>query len=416
MRRAIVAAGLALLAACGDSQEGTTSSGGSPPGVIPDPSVPPPPPPGPDPFDDTRLTTYEITLDPADWNAMVADPHDNTWRRCSVRWQGELYLDVGIRPSGDRSRIPGNPKPSLRLEFDEFILDREFHGFSTLKLDAVIHDASMMRSRLQYPVYVMRGVPAPRYVHGRVLVNGEYKGLYGVEERVGKEFCRKRFGRPVQQLYEWGRSSTMYDLIWTGWDPITNYVPRMWVPTIEELPSGDEFVRQMIYALNNDLSLLPPLFDVDRFLNYMAAETLTGEGDAYVAGRDGERTANIWMYHSPISGQLTFIPWDRDQGFWQVDMGITHGFENRVLTRNLILDVPANLARYKQILRELIEGPYRTVPMQARVDSIADQIRQAAYEDVLKRYSNEEFEWFILHIKDYIAERNAAFLQQVLSP
>lgn len=409
MRRAMSVALLALLAACGDEGEGRLAQqilgpGPSPPGG------------GPDPFDDGVLATWRITMDPADWDRIVADPCDNTWRRGTVEWQGEVYADVAIRPSGNRSRIPGNPKPSLRLEFDELVPAREFHGFSTIKLDAMIHDSTMMRARLEYPIYAVRGVPAPRYVHGRLYVNGQYKGLYGVEERVGKEFVRKRLGRPVQQLYRWAASATMHDLLWVGPEPIANYAPRMWIPEIEELPPDAEGVRELCRRLHEDAARVPEIFDVESFLNLIAAETLLGEGDQYVAGHDGERSANVHLYKSPASGKYMILPWDCDQGFWRPETGVTHGFENRVLTRVLVVWNPANLARYRQILRELIAGPFATERVHARVDYILEQIRAAAHEDPLKPWTSETFEARVQALKRYVADRNAAFLGQLSGP
>jgi len=418
MKYGALAGLLALLAACGDENEGAASVALSPTGPGPNPAPPPPPSTaaGPHPFDDARLTSYRITLAQTDWDSIVADPFNDTWRRCNVEWEGRTYADCALRPAGDRSRIAGNPKPSFRVKFDEFVPNREFHKFSSIKFDALIHDRSMMRARLEYPVYVSRGVPAPQYVHCRMYVNGAYKGLYGAEERVSKEFLRKRFGTPVNQLYEWTASGTMHDVLWAGWDPATNYAPRMWIPEIEELPPDAEGVRSLCYALNNDLPLFDTLFEVDSFLNFIAVETLLGEGDNYVAGPNGTRTANIKLCKVPATGKYMILPSDCDQGFFRPQNTITDPFQNRILTRNLILWSPANLSRYKTILRELIQGPFATSPMHARVDYVMDQIRQAAVEDPLKPYGNDSFEWEVQGIKSYIANRNSAFSSQVTGP
>jgi hypothetical protein len=404
-----------LFAGCGDEDEGSSgrvllrgTSSPSDPGAIP------PPGPGPNPFDDAALTTYRITLAAEDWDAMVANPRDDSfWRLCTVEWQGERYPDCGIQPAGNRSRIPGNPKPSFRIKFDQFVLNREFHRFSSLKFDSMYHDSSMMRCRLEYPVYQQRRVPSPQYVHARIEVNGAYKGVYGIEERVKKEFVRKRFGLPVNQLYSWTASGTMHDLLWAGPDPVTNYVPRMWAPEIPELPPDAEGVREICYRLNMDVVRLPEIFDVESFLNFIAVETLLGEGDNYVAGTDGLRTANIRLYKSPLTGKYLILPWDCDQGFFRPQTGITEPFQNRLLTKILVLENAQNLERYKQILRELIEGPYATPLMHARVDYIFNQIKDAVLEDPVKPYSYSSFEGAVRSIKSYITRRNDGFLQQL---
>lgn len=380
-----------LVAGCGDGKEGAR-----------------------DPFDDRVLTTYELTLAPADWDAMVADPFDNTWRRCTVGWQGETFADVAVRPSGERSRIPGNPKPSLRLEFDEFIPDREFHQYSTLKLDAVTHDSTMMRARLQYPYYEAAGVPAPKYVHCRLVVNGALKGLYGVEERIGREFLKKRFGRPLNQYYEFREATA--DLEWWGPDPAA-YVPLMWIPDFEDLPGGAEAVRDLHDVLNNNPAQASTLFDVERFIGFIAAEVLQGESDAYLAGPFVDDVPqNLFLYRNPVNNRYLFLPWDRDQGYTRADPGITYGFERRILTRNLLLNSPDALERYRAALRKLLDGPGSTAAIQARIDFILGQIEAAATEDLLKPYSTDEFRASIQRMREYVDRRNRAFQDQLSAP
>ena len=368
----------------------------------------------PDPFDDRVVSTYEMTIDAADWDGIVADPFNNAWRRCTIVWRGQTFADVAVRPSGERSRVPGNPKPSLRLEFDEFVPGREFHQYSTLKLDAFTHDTSMMRARLQYPYYEAAGVPAPKAVHCRLVVNGVYKGLYGVEERIGREFLRKRFGLPVNQFYEFGEG--VADLEWWGPDPAM-YVPRIWRPDFEDLPLDGEGVRDLHDVLNHDAARAPTLFDVDRFVGFMAAEVLQGESDAYLAGAQvDDIPQNLFLYRNPATNRYLFVPWDRDQGFSRADMGITYGFDRRILTRNLILHAPGMLDRYRAALRALIQGRCSTAAMQARIDFILAQIEAAAAEDPLKPYSTDEFRGRVQRIRDYVAQRNAAFLDQLSAP
>jgi hypothetical protein len=54
-------------------------------------------------------------------------------------------------------------------------------------------------------------VPAPREVHARVVVNGEYKGLYGVEERITKKFVEALVPGSGDQIYKFSGSSGRLD-------------------------------------------------------------------------------------------------------------------------------------------------------------------------------------------------------------
>jgi spore coat protein CotH len=375
-----------------------------------------------DVFDENAVTTYEITMAPADWAAIVADPQDNSWRNATVQWRSETFPNCAVRPSGRISRTPGNPKPSLRISFNEFVPGRKFHGLTGVKLDGLTHDPSMMRDRLSYGVYRARGVPAPRYAHARVKVNGDLKGLYGVEERINKSFVERNFGQPVQQLYDWPVRDDSRDLDWQGPTPLTLYVPVMFEPRIEGLPDGAAGVRNLVDAINNNPAAVPGIFDVDQFLNFMAVEVVTGQLDAYMASLDVPPWTTVWsnnfyLYLNPQNGKYLFLPWDRDHGYRRtVSASITHGFDQRVVTNRVILQVPANLAGYRQCLQQLLDGPHATGPMQARVDFIHALIQPAALEDALKPYTSATFLQEVANVRLYIQERNTSVQQQLLVP
>ena len=394
---------LALAAAVGcgsDGDEGSSTAASSPGSAL-------------DPFDETVVATYELTMSTSDWDAIVADPYDNTWRPATLVWRGETYEKVAVRPSGERSRIPGNPKPSLRLEFDELVPDREFHKFSTLKLDGLTHDQAMMRARLQYPAYAALGIPAPRYVHARLLVNGAYKGLYGVEERLGREFLRKRLGLPVGQLYEFTEGTA--DLVWRG-EEEWRYVPAMWIPKIDDLPSDPAAIKNLVDILHHRPAELPTVFDVDGFARFMAAEVLTGEGDGYLSGPEASDAENLFMAIAPADGRFVILPWDRDQGFYRRENDLEFGFDRMILTRRVILEDPVRREAYRAALRVLLADAWSTTRVQARIDAVWAQIRDAVAEDPFKRWPDAEVADEVEWIKSYVEQRNAAFAQQLQSP
>ncbi len=416
MNRAAAFALVLLLAGCGDSKDegsGSTGRGGGP---------------GLDPFDDGVLATYEITMDPSDWSAMVADLQDNTWRRATLLWRGETWADVAIHPAGQSSRKPGLAnanKPSLWLSFDQFVPGREFHDYERIKLDGLLDDPAMLRERLAYPLYAARGVPAPKVAHCRVVVNGVYRGLYLVEERVNKEFLTKRFGSPANQLYRWSESEP--DLVYEpgyGAAAYAAFPPSfaMWEARIESLPDGAAEVRELVRLINEDPVGASALFDTDAFLQWMAVEVATGETDGYVGSSflepgvgdpDDFYTGNIFMSRIAGTGTFRFIVWDRDQAFWRL-APVTFGFDRRIMTRRLLLDIPGNLDRFKLYLRQVIDGPAHPDVLEARLDFLRDQIRQAAFEDPFKSEpSNADLEDEWRDLREFFRERRDGILPQL---
>lgn len=316
---------------------------------------------GPDPFDETVVATYEITIDPADWNAIVMTPmpgqSGDQYKRATMTWRGETYENVAVKASGQNSRIPGNPKPSLHLDFEEFVQARKFRGLPSLKLNCQIDDPAFMRERLTYNLERAFGLAAPREVHCRVVVNGEYKGLYAAEERVTKSFVKNRFNPTANQIYKFaGIDGDVFDM---GTTP-SRYVTRanssippssMFEATVDSLDPDAASVMNLVLALNYDYDAAAALFDVATFMREIAVETVSGEEDAYLAGPDENGAVwsnNFFFYPNPSTGKFTLIPWDRNEGWWRlpVDASITQAFDKHVLTRTLILNRPENLERF----------------------------------------------------------------------
>lgn len=430
MRKTILALiAVTAIPACGDGGGDGSGVGGNFSGV--------------DPFSEAELTTYEIAMDPAEWDAMRADLHDNRWRRCTVSWKGEVYDNVGIHPAGQSSRAPAHArKPSLWLSFKEFVPGREFHGFERVKLDAMADDPAMVRERLAYPIYAARGVPAPKVMHCRVMVNGAYLGLYLLEERINKEFVTKRFGKDsVNQLYRWTEMhpDVDYDPSW----PDDEYaqapsgpgasVGSMWEARIESLPPDAANVRELVRLINTDPSSADTMFDVNLFIQLMAVESATGETDGYIGNNhtnpDEFYTGNLFLYRNPQSGRYLLAVWDRDQSFWRgprlpsdpptYDDSITFGFDRRILTRNLILSNASRLAAYRQALRETAEVHTRPDVLNARLDTILAQIQEAAFADTNRLFApgNEALvqEWND-ELRPRFQRRYDDILQQLSAP
>jgi len=386
---------------------------------------------GLDPFDESTLSTYSLTLDPADWNAIVATPADNTWRRAALEWRGETWYDVAVRPSGQRSRVPGNVKPSFRIKFNYFVPHRTFHDrfLTGVKMVSDTNDPSMIRRRLEDAIYRASGLPASRCVHARVVVNGAYTGVYMVEERVKRSFIQEHFGSDViNQLYDFMTDGAA-DVAWNGPDP-ANYVPRMFLPKLAKLDpahpelkiASPEAVRDFVDVVNNQSwEAAATTVDIDRFCRFMAAEVVTGEADGYVSFRTDVppgvaafRSANFRIYLDPNTGHWVLLAWDRETGYWALRDSIVTGFDQRILTQRLILADPATLEHYKAVLRDLVRGAASVDDMNSRIDFIRDQIQDAVAEDPYKTAGSvENWRAHLETIRTFIRQHNAMIESQL---
>jgi len=427
IRSAGLLAVLLLAAGCGDSKSGNDGTGLYAANYNP----------ALDPFNENVVTHYQLTMDPADWDAIVRDPWNDTWRRATLDWEGETWHDVAVRASGQRSRVAGNPKPSLRIDFNEFVPDRKFHRphLSTVKMVSDTNDPAIMRRRIEDGIYRAAGLPAPRCVHARLTVNGAYKGVYQPEERMSKGFLREHFGdAALNQLYEFSPGPGAFaghadDVTWGGEDP-SLYVPHLFVPELDGLDPSQpgvhvadpaavrDFVRTVNSASWADIA---GAVDIDLFCRFMAAEVATAEADGYVAYRVGGapgsppfRSANFRIYFNPVQRKWIVLAWDREEGYWAARDSILTGFDQRILTRNLILSDPGTLGRYRAILGDLVRGPASVEAIDARIDFIARQIETAVAEDPYKTAGTiENWRAHLETIRTLVRQQNAMILSQL---
>ena len=381
----------------------------------------------PDPLDESRITSFDITLSNADWSSIVSHPEDEAWKSATVIWNGaSTYKQVGIR--GAKGSIPPN-YISLSLKFDKFIKGQRFHGIKKLKLYAngwdptgtgpVTGDNTLMKNRIAYHVYRSMGIEAPRIPYCWVSINGAARGLYGAEERTDRKFFVRRYGETVNQAYKWSNSakngwSAGRDYEWHGAEA-KSYIPSPFVMQIDSAdPSGADLVS-LLRTIHDKPEEISSILDVDSFLRFMAVEQVVDEIDGYSWGWDGSETFvnNHVIYLNPKSGKFIFLKWDADHSY-AVDAQLRTlfaNFDRHVLTRKLILENSANQKQYKDYIRQLINGYHQTDAMWQRIDRVKNQIDPYVRKDPFRNYD----EWIraVAAMKARIKERNDYLSQQV---
>jgi spore coat protein CotH len=208
-------------------------------------------------YDETQVATYRITMAAADWNAIVNDPFGSgdLWKRCSVQWQSDPVVnDVAVHAVGT-NRPSGNPKPAIRLKFDEFVPGREWRGVDNIKLEGNITEA--FSERVAYWTHNQFGVEAPRAAHCRLFVNGDDKGVYCAIEPVRKKFVKDHFGLVNfdGNIYKIDRkvdgvTMTADQYRWIDSNP-ASYVPAIWEPITNEVGGNYSDVVGLLDILNN---------------------------------------------------------------------------------------------------------------------------------------------------------------------
>lgn len=181
---------LAFAAACSSGSTQATPASGPPPAtdpvVISTQPLPPPPTKPPQPryvtgasdylFDQTKLHTFEITVDTPKLAILNEDPAAEEYVEASLAFEGESVGPVGLRYKGSVGAFIGctdgpNPlapsglktcdKLSMKIKIDWTDPDALFYGVSKVQLHSMNLDPSLMRDRLGYWLFREMGVPTP---------------------------------------------------------------------------------------------------------------------------------------------------------------------------------------------------------------------------------------------------------------
>jgi spore coat protein CotH len=212
---------------------------------------------------------------------------------------------IGIKLRGNTSR--GKPKRSFKLKFKEFGGEK-FYDQKKFNLKAEVNDPSLVRELTTLQTYRKRDVPAARSHHAEVYLNEEYMGVYLNVEQIDDEFIASRFDDKAGNLYKctWGATLENNGQIYNNgtYELKTN-------TAVDNRAILDNFVKVLNTTSSaNFEEAIEAVFNVNKFIKYLAVEALTGHWDGYSYNQN-----NFYLYENMTTGLIEFIPYDVDNTF-----------------------------------------------------------------------------------------------------
>lgn len=256
-----------------------------------------------------RTLDFDIELDQAALDALAAAPKDNV--HATFSWEGESY-DVGLHLKGSEagSFRDLSKKASFKIDFHEWNPDQRFHDVKRLTLNNMIQDGTMSHEHTVYWLMRDLGVPAPRHGYARVTVNGELFGLYSLPESMDEQFINQGFPEDdAGNLYEGGY----------GGDLKSGREANFTLQEGDETTTAD--LTELIAAVqaapaNGALPMIQANFEADDLFHQWAVELVAADIDGYSTAAN-----NFLIYHAPIAGRWSMIPWGPDQAL-ETDQGL----------------------------------------------------------------------------------------------
>jgi len=300
---------------------------------------------------------YEIKDEPKVLASMKIIYNPKGIRNYETDQNNDEYLNyngrIGIEKRGSSSQL----------------LDKKPYGLTTLKADNVsnnnvsllgmpkendwvlnslAYDASLIRDFLSYEIYKNTGNYAARAVYCEVIINGDYKGLYLLMEKLKIDDNRINISKLTTA------DNTMPNITGgyiTKADKTNNIDPVAWtmmsgigwtVNFIHDSPKPSEITSQQnnyIYlqfnalknVMNAQLSSItdgyPSIIDVPSFVDFMLMNEICSNADAYTYStffhkeRNGKlRAGPIWDFNLTFGNDLFSWGYDRSlTNVWQFD-------------------------------------------------------------------------------------------------
>lgn len=357
-----------------------------------------------------RLPIFELTIAPEVWDALheewlngieneqledegLIENYNPNHPLAEFRFGDIVITNAMIRLRGNPMYWLPQNKLQLQISFNEVDPEGRFMGLRKLLFDAASANQSFLRDRLALSFMRELGLPAPCANNARLVINGEYYGLFTNVEKIDKGFLKRVYGSDRNDGDLWKRAN---------WELRTN-----------ETTSNDTRLRMLRDA--STVAELDAILDVKQALQVWAAEAVIPDSDGTWAGG-----LNFYLYDDPLTGKFLILPWDLDNTFTRLSHDVdpvtwhkTERYHGRPWY-DLALTDPAYFDDYiAEVARALDEG-YVVSRLHSRIDEWTEQIQDAAFSDPNKPFSNRVYLEHVEALRQYITNR-ARFVDQWLA-
>jgi spore coat protein H len=294
------------------------------------------------------------------------------------------YSTIGVRLKGSSSVKLLDKKPSFTLKFNEFESGQRFYGNEKVCLNNSASDPSCLSEAIGGEIFRAAGVPAAKVTFAQVTLNGRDLGLYVLAQAPNRDFLSDYFKRAKGNYYEGDAADITEKLrLDSGNGPKDNADLKALANAAKEAD------------LTQRLNKLRNVLDVDKFINFLAAEVFTANHRGYAINRD-----NYYVYHDPESDRIVFIPDGLDGLFEKPTTPLMPEFKG--LLARAVLEIPESQRLYRERMTQFLSGPFKADTLQKRVDDLAAKIRPAATRNPEEA---RIFEAAVTQLRDAVALR-----------
>jgi len=339
----------------------------------------------------------------------------------SITFNGETLSPVGIRYKGSIGAFVNclsgtdwsNPsgyktctKLSIKVKINWDDTDDKFYGLKKLQFHSQNLDPTHMRERLGYWLFREMGVPAPRSVHARLIINGTYSGVYALTEQIDGRFTRQNFEDGTGNLYK------------EVWPLNMNGQPQSAQTFLNHLKTNEEgnpsailirtFAEEIAGSGSEEIqSVISKWMNVEQIISFAVVDRSirADDGPFHWYCRGGFcSNHNYFWYEDPTESKLHLIPWDLDNALENLlenvnpvtpiadewgqitsdcepfSYGLFLGLQRSAACDKLTAGWVSFEDEYKQTLDQFKQGPFSESQVNSLLDFWQNQIRSSVLE------------------------------------
>lgn len=266
-------------------------------------------------YDGAVLRTIFLEFENADWEQEMQDFHGtDVDLPATATVDGKKYANVGVHFRGMSSYmgVGMGSKRSLNLSFDMADGKQRLYGYKTLNLLNSHEDPSMM-SVVLYSHIAGRYMPTPKANFVKVVINGEYWGVYASVQQFDKVFLKENYKTTKGTRWKVrGSPGGRGGLEYFGDDPAA--YKRVFTIKSEDNEAAWKALVNLCKVLNQTPAdkleeALKPIMDVDEVLWFLALDVALINCDGYWI------RASDYNLYLDEKGKFHLIPGDMNEAF-----------------------------------------------------------------------------------------------------
>jgi len=363
-------------------------------------------------FDTGTIQEIRLSVNSRDLARLRQTFQANTYYPADLTWKSVKVRNVAIRSRGFGSRNP--TKLGLRVDMAHYTTGQTFVGLSTIILDNLWQDDSMIREKLAFTFFERLGQPAPRESYCRLFINNEYQGLYTITEEIDGSFAQRVTGETDGTVFEFhadnARPFRAEDL-----GDIANYKP-FFEPRTHVLDADATLytpIQQLFREANGPddavwRSRVEQYLDLNSFMIHVGIEQFMAENDG-ILGAFGMN--NFYLYRFQGSQRHRLFVWDQDNAFNFFDSGIATTDANVLFRR--AMTYPDLRETYLGTLESCANLAKTDDWMLIEIDRLMAVVFDAARADTRKQFDNTRFDDAVSFLRTFAALRPNQVLADV---